>query len=298
MKRNKKPIMLILLVLTCLALAVTGTLAAYNKSSYLKRVVSTMPGTNDERFSSNYLSPVELGSTSFEARQIRLSEGADMSLGVTVCNYLQSDITKYSSGNIKFKLSAALLDANGNSVADNPITINGTPMASFDFSQTYTLPGGQPNMELFTFACDKGSISSLKGCHLRVQAIPTESAVSKTLAADFYFSASQATSLEWTGAFSIDNAGLSTGLDAFNYDIHGSKECDVSLKYDTTKIKISQFSLEELGTTDDGSGVITFHVGGEGQPTSYRLQFYRVNGIPEGENWTTVNGYIIFPYSE
>lgn len=296
MKRNKKLIMLILLVLTCLALAVTGTLAAYNKSSYLKRVVSTMPGTNDERFSSNYLSPVELGSTSFEARQIRLSEGADMSLGVTVCNYLQSDITKYSSGNITFSLTAELLDANGNSVADNPITINGNSMAGFHPSQPYTLPGGQPGMELFTFACGKDKIDSLKGCHLQVQAIPTTGA-SKTLAADFYFSASQATDLEWTGAFSIDNNGPSTGLDAFNYDIHGSKTCTVKLWYNTNFIQISPSSLAEIDGTDV-NGVVTFDVGGEGQPTSYRLQFYRVNGIPEGENWTTVNGYIIFPYSE
>lgn len=289
MKRNKKLIILLLLVLTCLALAVTGTVAAYNKSSYLKRVVSTMPGADKERFSSNYLSdPAENAS-----RQIRLSDGTPMSLSVTVCNYLQSDITKYSSGDIIFHLTATLFGADGQPVANNPIKINGTPMASFDFTQNFTLSGGQPNMELFTFSCDEADASSLKGCHLRVQAIPTSGAQTP-LSADFYFTASQAANLEWSGEFT-DNLTDTTKLDAFNYYIHGSKECDISLKYDTSRIKISPFSLEELGTTDNVSGVITFHVGGEGQPTGYLLQFYRVGGIPEGE--TTVNAYITFPYS-
>ena len=97
MKHNKKLLILILLVLSCLALAVTGSVAAYNKTNFVKRVVTTKSGSNELRFSSNYLSRMEQSdNTNYLDKVIRIS-GAGLSVGVTVCNYPQSDITKFSN---------------------------------------------------------------------------------------------------------------------------------------------------------------------------------------------------------
>ena len=303
MKRNKKLITLILLVLLCLGLAVTGSVAAYNKTSFVKRVITTKSGSNELRFSSNYLSHMRQGD-SYPQKVIRIS-GAGLSVGVTVCNYPQSDITKFSNSEIKFKLKVELRAPDGKTVTDNDtlskITINKISLDEFDFEEEYSLPGGKSSMKLFNFVCTDAS--NLKDYSLRIEAIPTDTGVDK-LGADLKLTSGEAMETAWSGEFSHDNINDSNDpdnpqkLDAFNYEIHGSKECDVKLRYDTSKIKISQFSLKELGGTDNGLGVISFHVGGEGQPTSYRLQFYRVDGIPENEDWNTVNTYITFPYSE
>lgn len=298
MKQNKKLVILILLVLTCLALAVTGSVAAYNKTSFVKRVITTKSGSNELRFSSNYLSPMGQSSIDYQEKVIRIS-GAGLSVGVTVCNYPQSDITKFSNSEIKFKLKVELRAPDGKTVTDkdtlSKITINKTSLAKFNFEEVYSLPGGKSSMKLFNFVCTDAS--NLKDYSLRIDAIPTDTGMDK-LGADLKLTSGEAMETAWDGGFGDDQKRLSKEYDAFNYVISGSKECEVKLKYNTSKIKISQFSLEELGGTDNGLGVISFHVGGEGMPTSYRLQFYRVDGIPESEDWNTVNTYITFPYSE
>ena len=47
-----------------------------------------------------------------------------------------------------------------------------------------------------------------------------------------------------------------------------------------------------------GLHYVEFQVGGVGNPTQYRLQFYRTNGIPEGENWDAVRQYVSFSFGE
>ena len=56
----------------------------------------------------------------------------------------------------------------------------------------------------------------------------------------------------------------------------------ITLEWNPNVITLSQWSkkdLESLTTASSDDG-ITIHVGGEGKPTSYRLQFYWANGIP------------------
>lgn len=294
MKQNKKLVILILLVLTCLALAVTGSVAAYNKTSFVKRVITTKSGSSELRFSSNYLSHMRQGD-SYPQKVIRIS-GAGLSVGVTVCNYPQSDITKFSNSEIKFKLKVELLGPDGQAVIDgtlSKITINETSLADFNFEEEYSLPGGKSSMELFNFVCTDAS--NLKDYSLRIEAIPTDTGMDK-LGADLKLTSGEAMETAWTGEFSHDNNNDPKKLDAFNYVISGSAKGTVKLKV-AGPIKISEFSFTELNAKVEDD-VISFDVGGEGQPTSYRLQFYRVDGIPENEDWNTVNTYITFPYSE
>lgn len=297
MKQNKKLVILILLMLTCLALAVTGSVAAYNKTSFVKRVITTKSGSNELRFSSNYLSRMGRDSTDYQEKVIRIS-GAGLSVGVTVCNYPQSDITKFSSESISFDLTVTLLDSSGNTVKDatllSKIKVNDNPLTE-NSKISKTLPGGKSSMELFNFVCTDAS--NLKDYSLRIEAIPTDTGMDK-LGADLKLTSGEAMETAWDGGFGDDQKRLSKEYDAFNYVISGSAEGTVTLTV-SDKIKISDFSFEELNATQTGND-ISFHVGGEGKPTSYRLQFYRTGAIPNTEAWSTVEGdggYIKFNFT-
>lgn len=300
MKRNKKLITLVLLALLCLGLAVTGSLAAFTKTNYIKRVVSTKPGNSELRFSSNYLLP--LVASNFETRQIHLGE--TLSLSVTVCNYPQSDMTRYSSSNITFKLNVALLNADGTALSDetarSKLKINNTVLSSYTPTDI-TLNGGQPSMKQFTFSYAGDNIAELKNYRLRVQAVPDSSSGVSTLAADFLFSDAQPADISWTGSFypnDIQKKTLSTQMDAFTYEIHGSAVGRLKLEF-SNDLEIGQYSYAQLTkpstSLSDGKTIIEFDVGGKDQPTSYLLQFYRKVAIPADETWTTVNGYISQP---
>lgn len=297
MKQNKKLVILILLVLTCLALAVTGSVAAYNKTSFVKRVITTKSGSNELRFSSNYLSRMGRDSTDYQEKVIRIS-GAGLSVGVTVCNYPQSDITKFSSEDITFDLTVKLLDSALNPVTDSEliskIQVNNGPLKE-NFTTSKTLPGGKSSMELFNFVCTDAS--NLKDYSLRIEAIPTDTGMDR-LGADLKLTSGEAMETAWSGEFSHDNNDDPKKLDAFNYVISGSAEGTVSLEI-KGPIQISQFSLDELGLSG-ATSPISFPVGGEGKPTSYRLQFYRTGAIPNTEAWPTVEGdegYIKFNFT-
>lgn len=297
MKQNKKLVILILLVLTCLALAVTGSVAAYNKTSFVKRVITTKSGSSELRFSSNYLSHMRQGD-SYPQKVIRIS-GAGLSVGVTVCNYPQSDITKFSNSEIKFKLKVELRAPDGKTVTDkdtqSKITISTTSLDKFDSEKEYSLPGGKSSMKLFNFVCTDAS--NLKDYSLRIDAIPTDTGMDK-LGADLKLTSGEAMKTAWDGGFVDDTTRSSKEYDAFNYEIHGSAEGTVSLEI-KGPIQISQFSLDELGLSG-ATSPISFPVGGEGKPTSYRLQFYRTGAIPNTEAWPTVEGdegYIKFNFT-
>ena len=300
MKQNKKLVILILLVLTCLALAVTGSVAAYNKTSFVKRVITTKSGSSELRFSSNYLSPMGRDSTDYPDKVIRIS-GAGLSVGVTVCNYPQSDITKFSSESISFDLTVTLLDSSGNTVKDatllSKINVNDNPLTE-NFKISKTLTGGKSSMELFNFVCTDAS--NLKDYSLRIDAIPTDTGMDK-LGADLKLTSGEAMETAWDGGFVDDTARSSKEYDAFNYEIHGSAEGTVTLTVNNS-IQIGTFSRDQLTNVNVTPGeretVITFLVGGENKPTSYRLQFYRTTAIPTDETWATVNGYITFKFEQ
>ena len=295
MKHNKKLLILILLVLSCLALAVTGSVAAYNKTNFVKRVVTTKSDSHELRFSSNYLSRMGRDSTDYSDKVIRIS-GAGLSVGVTVCNYPQNDVTRVSSANIPFTLNVVLLNPSGVTVTDSEIlskiTVNDTPLTE-NFSKSATLPGGKSSMELFTFSCSAENAPSLKDYCLRIDAIPTNTGMDK-LGADLLLASGDAMDISWSGGFVDDQTRESKNYDAFNYEIHGSAEGTVTLTVNSN-LKISQFSLEELNATQNGNN-ISFQVGGEGKPTSYRLQFYRTDAIPTDETWDQVKNYIQFKF--
>ena len=66
------------------------------------------------------------------------------------------------------------------------------------------------------------------------------------------------------------------------------------LSWNPEKVSLSAWSRDELPVASATDSSLTLSLGGEGNPTSYRLQFYRVNGIPENETWEDVLKYVTF----
>ena len=64
----------------------------------------------------------------------------------------------------------------------------------------------------------------------------------------------------------------------------------MTLTWDSTKVTLGQWSQALLGVGN--TSPVSFSVGGADQPTSYRLQFYRVDGIPDGETEAKVRQYV------
>lgn len=304
MKRNKKLITLILLSLLCLGLAVTGSLAAFTKTNYVKRVVATKPGSS-EQWSSNYLQPFT-SEDDIKEQPFRLGESR--SLGVTVCNYPHNDMTKFSSSDISFRLEIMLKDKNGNNVTDSTgskfyIHVDTqapeekTRLSDYDSETRYTLKGGTPSTRLFSFTCNSEDTKDLDGCRLKVKAIPIQPSEINLLAAIFRFTSAERANVSWTGKFVQDQPSPAS-LDAFNYEISGSEVGTMKLTFNPSKVRISPFSYKELTgipLTDDISE-FTFNVGGEGQPTKYILQFYRTSAITGEATWDDISNYVTYDY--
>ena len=86
-----------------------------------------------------------------------------------------------------------------------------------------------------------------------------------------------------------------TGLDAFNYVISGTEKATVTLTWNTDFVTLSKWSMELFDNeniVEQSDNSIKIKVGEA--DTSYILQFYRVNGIPDGETGADVRQYVTF----
>ena len=312
MKHKNTKLILVLLVLACAALLVTGTFAAYTNIGYLKRVVSTRAGVNELRFSSNYLSTY--GNT-VPHQLISVSEGSGISITVTVCNYPQSDSTLVSEDKITYNLTAKLVRRDGTEIHANDdipytatdsmtgadlaskIQING--QASDSCSWTFSdqqLPGGQTSRNRYLITCsDTNAVKCLSTIALELEAAPT-SGVSRSLAVQLRFAAATAVDANWTYKFSDSLDGDTKKLDAFNVEIYGTSQGTGKLTWNPDRVMISRWSITEL-EGEGNPGSIEFPLGAPDQPTRYRLQFYRVGGIPSEETGNDVKTYVSFSFT-
>lgn len=291
MKRKKYFFPLVLLVLICLVLVGTGTYAAYTNTESVKTVVVNRVHISDFLFSSNYLHK----STSYPLQLITAESGGSVSFRLTICNYLQKDISQFNSEDIPYTLNCSLIDANEVPVtgeALNKITISGSKIES---SYGGTLTGGVKSTHQYEITCS--DVNAVREYRLRVVAIPNAN-IDEKLSADFQFSAASNPSTAWTGRFT-DDLTTPGKLAAFNYEISGTAEGEVRLSWNPERVSISPWFLNDLGTNlvsaNEETGTCRFRVGNPGQPTSYQIQFYRTNGIPSGETNETVQGYVTFP---
>ena len=263
MKQKKRLYLLILLVLVCLVLVVTGTYAAYTNTASVKRMVTTGIDTNAVPFSSNYL--YEYNGGNYYKHIVSVpNNGTTLYLGIY--NYPLKDITRFSSSDITYVLSISVVNKDGSTTSLTPPTIN--PAAG-----SYTLQGGQVSTHQFAITFSQDLVNTLKNHLVRITA--TSDSLSKTLAADFELISASDTSSDWKGQFT-DSESPSV-LDAFNYEVYGTAEGTVTISWDKSYVTLSKWSRDELDSDSTGNS-ISFDVGGEGKPTSYLMQFYRLRG--------------------
>ena len=298
---KRKGLWALWLSLVCGLLLITGTYAAYSSIRNAKSVTVAKTATSEIRFSSNYLYLRESSDSLMPLKMISVSSQGDVSAAVTVCNYPQSDLKKVHEENITYTLSAKLRDTAGEALTADALTqavaalkINGQAFAE-DGSLSLTgqtLTGGKASQNVYAVTCAKENIALLNTLTVEMQAVPAScpncAIGSHLLKARLWLSASGSADGSWSGQFQDDRKSNSDSknLDGFNYEIYGTAQATMVLAWNPDKVALSAWSQAELPVTAGaGTASLTLSLGGEGKPTSYRLQFYRVNGIPEDETW-------------
>lgn len=287
MNRHSHKLRILLLSLVCIGVLAGGTYAAYTKSAHHKWVVAAQETASDLRFSSNYLASCDWKNLSYVTRLV--SAGGDtVTVGVTVCNYPQNDLSRVNDSPITYTLQTQLVKEDGSpaSVDGLSIQINGS---AFGTSLSGTLTGGVASQNLYRITLSAADLGKLENVYLQIAAVPEDTSAAATenqaLAGRLRILPAAAQATPWAGSFA-DTVECKS-LDAFNYEIQGSAQGQMTLKWDSDKVALSPWSRALLKAGDGNP--ITFSVGGADQPTSYRLQFYRTCPIPADETWDSVN---------
>lgn len=306
------------LIVVCVLLVVSGSYAAYSSVQYIKGVGVAKAEKTDLPFSSNYLTLCGRGNADPPERMVSVSTGNPVSVSVTVCNYPQNDRLKFHTNDIQYTLEATLLDANGKTLPDeisyqdkdgNTKTIDKTTLISrFTLnSQLFTadgklslhdsLSGGAANWKVHVLQCtapdgiDAASLMNLVSIQMKVTPTCEDSCLaSSQLLGRLKVVAVDRSDQQWYGNFVEDLSNLAA-VDALNYVLSGTAKETITLQWDSNVITLSQWSkldLESIMTASSKSS-ITIQVGGEGNPTSYRLQFYWANGIPSESPTITIS---------
>lgn len=279
MKQNKKVITLVLLVLFCTALLATGTFAAYTSVESVKRVVTTKSTSSELCFSSNYLEETEQKSPTY-AEKIITANDTGFIINLDIYNFPKSDGTKFSQVDITYVLAITLI-ANDDTVSNITEAEQVNSLLTLEPSSpsvigSHTITTGSAKTDSYTISCNAQKIETLRNYKIRITATPNISN-EKILAADFKLvTTSQSThwqvrNIDYANGYPIDQ------LDAFNYEIYGTAQESVTLTWPKEKVALSPWSKRDLGIVEtENTGTATFSVGGDGKPSSYLLQFYKV----------------------
>lgn len=260
-----KYVLLLLLILCCIAVAATGTYAAYSTSGYAKRVIAAQSAESNNalRFSSNYLTATSSGN-----RLVSVTNaGTSVIVGITVCNYPQNDATLFNTDTITYTISFKVYGADGKEIANSGITLSDTGTA-------IELPGGLMSHKLHTLTIPSDMLDKISAGYIEVKAEPSAPAGLPKLSAKLQIVQAAAQQTGWVGE-------VTSSDDAINYQIHGTKQQSLTITWEPTVVTLSKWSAEMLGlpaTSSPISPPITISVGGADKPTSYLLQFYWVNG--------------------
>lgn len=264
-----------LLVLGVLALAVSGSFAAYTSFNSVKRVVST--GTqSDTMFSSNYLSLLNLNDEAYPAKRIPFSDTETGTFTVLVCNYVWGDESLYNPKKITYTVTAQILSMDGGSLpGDIDITEVQMNGSNFDTSRVCTLANevldsSSAKRNNYKFEIPAALKNKIK---IQMTAEPSDDESKKAvnnqkLAAIFSFAEYEATK-NWTGHF-LDSTTKRTpsDYDAFNYEISGNGAGTVTVTWENS-LQLSKWAING----EQESNSYTFTV--DDSTTAVQFQFYR-----------------------
>ena len=298
------------LVIAVLILAVSGSFAAYTSFNSVKRVVSTGSTKNETRFSSNYLSLVNLSEKAYPAKRIFPQEVkaennvTGYTFTVQVCNYILGNEEAYNLNTINYTFTVELIPNSGSSLPDGigDIQVNNAKLGTLKVEEQKTLSGGSANTDSYKFNIPLQLKDKVK---FKIVAKPSDTTSQNATNGQMLAAVISLSDLipteDWTGKF-IDVSNKSVlvdGYDAFNYEISGNGIGTVTLSWPES-LQISPWFLEDLKdrnifVTTDGNSSCIFEVNGD--TTAFQLQFFRNPAHPispetkfsELENQVTVS---------
>jgi hypothetical protein len=313
-----------------------GSFAAYTSMSSVKRVIST-GNASELLFSSNYMTAYDLNNTDWSTKVIVFNNSENPTISVSVCNYEQGNTTKVNDSDIQYQFIATLLTAAGETlqsntkltITDESGNVTGTVTGEKILSDYSVITNGKESKfsekgvcQLTQQSLTGGTTSrnvykiKLAGEYLdyvnvQVQAIPVDAngntvtaytptnskQLARILSSSVYTTQQN---IAWSGSFTDSNDIDAQKYDGLNYELSGYGEGTVSLIWDTDKIEISPWFLEDIGVgkkdivvdKENHTKTIQFKVGSDITVRSYRIQFYRVEAVTSQENWTDVKSYI------
>jgi hypothetical protein len=233
--------------------------------------------------------------------------GTSSGLSVTfnVCNYPQSNPASYNRSNITYDVWAKFISKNGakdsdiegkcklvNKETSEEIVLTAEDKAVFSGETLYMIYHNDSNY--YTLTVDKAIVDKVE---VVIEVRPVSDSLgatgNKMLSRRFVFSEYSDTETAWHGNFSetSDNTYW-----AYNYEISGTGSADVLLMWNTEKITLSKWAIDDLNAeeyTDDVPEkwkAVKFHAGEDGV-TNYTVQFYRADGNVSNDkpesNWAS-----------
>ena len=301
MKKMKR-LTVIYFVLAAILAVIAISFAAYTSLSSAKRVV-TVKGT-EQLFTSDVLMEYTQESQ-IQTRIITFGEEEKV-FSVTVSNHLQGDTTKYDTKNIPYTLKVELLDTDGNSVTDrnvySKLSVDGRNMDSNPVSiSDKALSGGSAQDRKYTFKLEP----EILNYRIKITAETTRSEY-KSLGQVISFT-TNTTATDWSGSFvDAEKTAVESNqeLGIINYKIFGQTEGDYVLSWNSSRVEIDQWCLQNMTTEkpiqNGNTESVTLHLGAEGKPKQYLITFYRTyaeqdlkQDLPP-ENWDNIVQYIHF----
>ena len=310
---------LIWLIVVMLVLVPFTTYAAYMRSQYVKRVVSTI-GSIGNRFSSNRLNQIESDQSTFEFRMLPVQgevpvEGIDRQM--SICNYPQGMNTAYYSKTIVYDLVAELVtNASETPIFDDQNEINDYYIVDSSNNIHHFAADSQGKLKLSidNESLRGGRASEIEytlhfpdvdtGVYMKIFARPTTNQGSSYSQPSDLMSLGAiigATTIEhgestnWSGVLVEPRANgkLVSDYDAFNYTISGSGAGTITLKWKSAMIDCYYehnsgiSSLTPTGPDSDGYMTLTYAVTADQSINRYSFQLYKA----EDSDWSTITSY-------
>ncbi|MBP5611078.1 MAG: hypothetical protein J6X72_07080 [Clostridia bacterium] len=292
---------ILLLILSLLVTSGILTYAKFTNSLYAQRTVAAYDAVG-ERFSSNYL--VAGGGV----RTVSVASAQETPTAiVTVCNYEQGKQMYPNTLDIDYTVTLELVKLSG--VSYVPATAGEVGAHQITVSHggqtVYLNSGNLSDDETFsgTLYADYGATSDAytvsfepyqNQIFLRMTVVPDENLALSNLIGVLKSEIKMAgASSSWTGSFQDATGNAPSSYDGFNYRVNGVGSGTFTLRWDATKVGLSDMSRMTLlsipGATQDGSS-ITFPVDAE-DVNLYDLQFYKINIT--SETWDVMTSSVV-----
>lgn len=285
-KPRHKLLILLLLVLGCVAVLATGTYAAYTEFASVNFVAVANTDSSDAlRFSSNLLSDYSDMSEDYITRPVSVNPGQSVEIGITVCNYPHNLPAFVNSSQIAYTIKAEPFE-----LGTSKVSVTSEALSENDI---YSLTGGIKSENLHTLTVTLDENADLSAGYIEVVVLPTSETAAavqnRILAARLKLIPTAAGETPWKGEFILSGNDYKNN-DAINYHIYGTEECVMVLEWDPNVVTLGKWSKKLLGVNEEGNpGSLDLSLGGLNKPTSYLLQFYRLQPAGESKSELGIN---------